>query len=229
MSDFKMFEKAPYETPDFKLLTELVMDGYKAVEKTYGPVYTTNFIKHALQFISQKIGEEPPNDIKTLDQLTEYLVSVTDKYPFAHCAAVFAQFNVENLFEGKIGAASMEMGWSFAKDVDKTKSIEERNIDIDGVLLKYRQEQIPTKMAHYEMGYKKNEDGSVDIIYPNCYLKDACKPAYEKGLAKRLGNKIQCGITQYTCQYLKMVTGYNWDFELLEYFEPHCVVRCYML
>jgi hypothetical protein len=223
-----MFEKTPYEFPDPKLLTPLVISGYKAVEKTFGPVYAPNFIKYALQFIKQKIGEEPPKDIKTLDQLTDYLVSVSGKYPFPYCAADFAQFNVENLFEGKIGASSMEMGWSFAKDVKKG-SLKDRNIDIDSLLLRYRQETVSTKMAHHEMGYKKNEDDSVDVIYPNCFLKEACKPAFEAGLAKKHGGKIQCGITQYTCQWLGMVTGYNWDFELLEYFEPYCVVRCYIL
>jgi hypothetical protein len=163
-----------------------------------------------------------------MDQLTEYLCSVTDKYPYAYCAAVYAQFNVVNLFEGKIGASSMEMGWNFAKDVKKG-SLKERNVNIDAILLKYRQETVPTGMGHHEMGYKKNGDESVDIIYPNCFLKDACEPAFAEGLGRKHGGKLQCGITQYTCQYLKMVTGFDWDFELIEYFKPHCVIRCYML
>lgn len=228
LSDFKMLEKAPYELPDTKLLTDLVIEGYKSVEKTFGPVYTTNFIKHALRFVKRKVGEEPTQEIKTLDQLKEYLVSLADKYRFPYCAAVYAQFNVENFFEGRIGAASMEVGHTFTKDVEKADSIEDLNIDIDGILEKYRKDTIQTMMAHHEMGYRKNGDGSIHIIYPTCYLKEACKLAYEEGLAKRRDGTIQCGIMQYNCQYLKLVTGYNWDFKLVEYFEPHCVAHCFM-
>lgn len=228
LSEFIMFEKTPYELPEPKLLTGFVIDGYKAVEKTYGPVYTTNFIKHALRFVKMKVGEEPAEEIKTLDQLKEYLASLSDKYSFPYCAAVYAQFNVENLLEGRIGAASMEMGHSKTKDVEKAEKIEDKDINIDGILVKYREDMILTKMAHHEMGYRKNEDGSVDIVYPTCYLKEACKLAYDEGLAKRRDGTIQCGIMQYNCQYLNLVTGYNWDFKLVEYFEPHCIAHCFM-
>ncbi|MGQ9723570.1 MAG: hypothetical protein ACUVXA_19895 [Candidatus Jordarchaeum sp.] len=228
LSDFKMLEKAPYELPEPKLLTEFVIEGYKAVEKTYGPVYTTNFIKYALRFVKMKVGEEPVEEIKTLDQLRDYLASLSDKYSFPYCAAVYAQFNVENLLEGRIGAASMEMGHSKIKDVEKVENIEDRDIDIQGILEKYREDMISTRMAHHEMGYKANGDGSLDIIYPTCYLKEACKLAFDEGLAKRRDGTIQCGIMQYNCQYFKLVTSYNWDFKLVEYFEPHCIAHCFM-
>ena len=226
ISDYKMLEATPYELPDPKLTTQLIIGGYKGLEKTYGPVYTTNLIKHTLIYVKDKFGEEPPKDMKTLDQLMEYLCSLGDKHPNAYCAVGFAQFNVENLLEGKIGAQSRQMGWGFAKDVKKG-NFKDKNIDIDGLVFNLRHEIVPTGMAPHEMGYRKNGDESVDLIYPKCYLYDACKPAFDEGLAEKHGGRVYCGFMLYNCQWLQMKTGENWDYELTEYFAP-CVGRCYM-
>lgn len=94
ISDFKMFEKAPYEQPDTRAITELVMSGVKEEEKVYGPVFTIKVIGYALRLVSKYSGEAPPEDINTLDQLTEYLLSKKDKFP-PHWAVLWAQFVTE--------------------------------------------------------------------------------------------------------------------------------------
>ncbi len=96
LSEFKMFEKAPYEEPDPRVLTEFHISIAKEVEKEYGAIFTNRFIEFALQFLTQKTGEEPPQNIKTLDHLKEYLISKVDLYPRPYCAVVYAQFKVEH-------------------------------------------------------------------------------------------------------------------------------------
>lgn len=77
------------------------MDGrllaFRELEKIYGSIFTTQLIKHALKFISQRIEEEPTEDIKTLDELAEYLLSKTDKYPLPNCAAYYAEINTKQV------------------------------------------------------------------------------------------------------------------------------------
>ncbi|MEM2985134.1 MAG: hypothetical protein QXL24_07925, partial [Candidatus Jordarchaeaceae archaeon] len=70
-----------YDIPEVRTFTELAMEGVREVEKMYGPVFTVKYIRYALWFIAQKIGEEPPQDVETIDQLKEYLISKADKYP----------------------------------------------------------------------------------------------------------------------------------------------------
>jgi hypothetical protein len=84
------------------------------------------------------------------------------------------------------------------------------------------------KLSPKEFGYKKNEDGSLDIILPNCYYKEVCQQAFKENLLKRLNGKMHCSIGSTMCQYLKMVTSYEWDYDCLEFDKPHCITRCYM-
>ena len=227
ISDFNMFEKAPDELPDLKIITPAIIAGYKEEEKTYGPVFTTRFIKHTLEFLSKKIEENPPEDIKTLDQLAEYLISVSDRSPTPYCACTYAQYKTENEFMGQAGAGTQVAAISVSRDLSKKPS-EERNVDAVQLLSKYRQDMISAKLGHHEMGYKKNEDGSLDILYLNCFLLDGCRQAFGEGLLKRPNNKLQCGTVQYICQIFKLLTGYEWDYDVLEFGKPHCAVRCYM-
>jgi len=96
LSEFKMLEEAPYEEPDPLILTELYIRKAKEVEKDYGKIFTTRYIEFALQFLAEKIEEEPPQNIETLDKLKEYLISKTKVYPKPYCAAMYAQFKVNH-------------------------------------------------------------------------------------------------------------------------------------
>ncbi|WXG42047.1 MAG: hypothetical protein WED07_15010 [Candidatus Freyarchaeum deiterrae] len=96
LSEFKMLEKAPYEEPNPRTLTEIYISKAKLVEKDYGKIFTTRYIEFALQFLAEKIGIEPPQNIETLDQLTEYLISKIDVYPKPYCAVVYSQFKVDH-------------------------------------------------------------------------------------------------------------------------------------
>jgi hypothetical protein len=96
LSEFKMLEEAPYEEPDPRRLTEIYISKAKEAEKDYGKIFTTRYIEFALQFLAEKIGEEPPQNIETLDQLKEYLISKTGIYPKPYCAVVYAEFKVDH-------------------------------------------------------------------------------------------------------------------------------------
>ncbi len=228
-SDFKMFDKAPYELPELRTFTEMAIGGIREVEKMYGPVFTVKYIEYALWFIAQKTGEEPPNDIKTLDKLVEYLISISDKYPTPYCACTYAQVKTENLFQGRAGAGTRVAARGITAPVFSNIYREERHFDVDDALSKIRQIGVTMKVIPSEMGYRKNEDQSVDILLPKCPFRDGCKSASEENLLRRLDSRATCVIGEGLCRYFKMLTGSEWDYDVLEFGKPHCIVRCFVV
>ncbi|WXG42016.1 MAG: hypothetical protein WED07_14855 [Candidatus Freyarchaeum deiterrae] len=229
ISDFKMLEKPPYKQPPAKNTIELTIKGAIEEEKMYGPVLSDKYIKHALRYAAQKYGETPKEAIKTLDQLREYLISISDKHPDAINAAVYAGLKAESDIQGKSGAGIRVGLIGFSRSLGKKPSAKERNVDIDQLLTTYQQTLIQLGAAHYEEGYRKNEDESVDVIDPNCYIKDGCRLAHDEGALGRITGGLQCVSSFGMCQILKLLSSYEWDYELLEFNKPHCLARIYML
>jgi len=229
ISDFKMFERTPYEQPDTRAITELVMRGVKEEEKVYGPVFTIKVIGYALRLVSKYSGEAPPEDIKTLDQLTEYLLSKKDKFP-PHWAVLWAQFVTEKKLEGARGAGTRFMNMGITQRVlESDGDVRLKKIDIDYVLKTLHKTIVGMKVAPLEMGYKKNEDESIDILYRNCYFLDACKLALDEGLLKRQDGRMVCSIFALVCHYLKIGTGYEWDYIISKFEKPNCIAKCFMI
>ena len=229
ITDFKMLENAPYELPDTNALIGALIVGIREQEKIFGPVFSTRLIMYALKFAAQRIKEKPPEDIKNMDQLSGYLVSISDKYPTPYCAVMYAQYKTENDLQGRAGAVTRVGELGFHREFGKDSIGEERKIDLDNVVLNLHQTAIAIKLAPKEFGYRKNKDESVDFLLPNCYFKDGCRQAFDEGLLKRLDGKIYCNLGSSLSQYLKMVTSCEWDFECLEYDKPHCITRFSMV
>ncbi|WXG42018.1 MAG: hypothetical protein WED07_14865 [Candidatus Freyarchaeum deiterrae] len=229
VSDFKMLEKPPFELPDPRTEIELgLIKSLKDQEKMYGPVFTTKLINYTLQYVAQKYGETPKEAIKTLDQLGAYLISISDKYPKAFNAAVYGQFKVEKELQGSAGAATRVGTMGFSRNLVESPNVKERNVDIDNLLTTFQQTLIQLKLA-MEVGYKKNEDGSVNVIYPDCPIKDACLKAYDEDALKRVIGGSQCVSSSGVCQFLKLLSSYDWDYNLLEFDKPYCISRLFMI
>lgn len=223
-----MFEKASYELPDLNLFMDLAMKGIRENEKTYGPVYSVKLIGYALWFIAQKTGEKVPQDIKTLDQLEKYLLSVSDKYSTPYCALTYGQIKTESILQGQIGAGTHVESLRISKNILEAGKIKVKNFQIDDALLKIRQAGVAMKIVPSEMGYRKNSDESVDLLFSKCYLLDGCPSASEEDLLKRLDGGIRCGLGERLCRLFKLFTNYEWDYTLLEFNKPYCITRCYM-
>jgi hypothetical protein len=223
-----MFPEAPFELPDPKALMDAQLLGFREQEKLFGPVFHTRFIKHALRFIAQRIGEEPPEDIKTFEQLADYLLSKTDKYPLPNCAAYYAQIKTENELQGRTGTTYRVGEMGFHGKYVKRPNGEVKTFDLDDIMLKLYQFAIVMKLSPKEIGYKKNEDGGLDTIFPNCYYKDVCRQASKENILTRLDGRMQCAMGATLCQYFKLVTNSEWDYDCLEFDKPHCITRCCM-
>lgn len=126
-----------------------------------------------------------PDNIKNLDQLTEYLISVADKYPTSFCAFTYAQVKTENILQGQTGAGTRVESMRISRNIAKDGNFKIKDFDLDAIILKIWQTGVAMKIVPSEMGYKKNEDESIELLWPKCYLLDGCTLAFKEGLLKR--------------------------------------------
>lgn len=226
MEGYKILN-APYELPDAKGLIEANVIGVKSKESIYGPVYSKRVISYTLNFISDKTGEGASEKIETLEQLVEYLLSKTDRYPTPYCAIVYADIKTEVELQGEVGAATRigEMGW-WRKFKGNPA---ERNLNVEKLVLDVYNASISLKLSPKEFGYRVNSDGTADFLIPSCYYKDACRRAFSENILRRVDGRMMCPIVSSLCQFFKFSSGYDWDYDLLEFDKPYCIVKTYML
>ncbi|MBS7250107.1 MAG: hypothetical protein KIH08_05870 [Candidatus Freyarchaeota archaeon] len=224
-SNFKMLEAAPYSQPDTRAVTKLITDGVKVEENVYGPVFTAKVIDYALRLVSSQIGEEKPEGITNLDQLAEYLLSKECKLP-PHWILLWAVFKTEKKFEGYQGAGMrlMDMGIS-RKVMESTNDLEGDSVNVENIFSKLRRRTIEMKVAPLQMGYKENGDGSISVLFQDCYFLDACQLALSEGLLKRADGRMVCGVFSLVRQYLKKATGREWDYTIYKFDKPNCIAK----
>ena len=232
ISSFKMFNEAPYEKPDARAFTEIIIDGIKEEEKIFGKVFTATFIKYALRAAARLCSVEPPEDTKTLDELAEYLISKSDKYP-PYYIVIWAQFVTENKLEGHLGAGERVMEAGIAKRAPKPSRDLRSELgslvdeSLGRIIEKCYQTGVEFKIAPLQMGYKINEDGSVDVLHYNCFLFDGCQMSSHSGLNKRPDGRQVCGFASFECAHLKEATGRAWDYIIKTFEKPYCIARCF--
>lgn len=226
ISEYKMLDKAPYGNPDSRALTELIVRGIKAQEKIYGPVFSAKVIGYATRLIAKQKGEEPAQEIKDLDQLAEYLLSKLDKMP-PYWVVLWAQFVTEKKLEGARGVGSRVMDIAMFEKLMGNVVRGAENVDIDGTLSDYRRIMLESKIAPRKMGYKKNYDGSLNILYQDCYFLDACNIAlHDEDILKRRNGRMAYGFFGSVCLFLKKVTGSEWEYRIIVFEKPNCLARC---
>ncbi|MEM2146053.1 MAG: hypothetical protein QW279_11880, partial [Candidatus Jordarchaeaceae archaeon] len=191
-------------------------------------------IKYALKAVAKLCSVEPPKDIKTLDELAEYIISTSDKYP-PYYIVIWAQFVTENKLEGHLGAGErvMDMGiadrmMKLGKDL-KSEVVKVGKGDLGRVIEKCYKTGIEVKIAPLQMGYKINEDGSIDVLHYGCFLFDGCQISTDSGLTKRPDGRQVCGFASFECWCLREATGRDWDYTLKVFEKPYCVAKCYIV
>ncbi len=230
LSEFKMFEKAPYETIDEKVEMELITESTKEVEKIYGKVFTVKVIDYALRTVERITGKRPDVDIDTLDKLKEYLLSISKELPIPCYYVMFwAQYVAEKKLEGSLGVGYKISHTGIAKKAVELGGIElEQAANVEEALILLRKLTVKLKIAPIEFGYKVGDDGSLYLYHGGCAFFKGCKISMEKGVLQRPDGRITCGVTIVICQFLKSATKQEWDHALLEFNEKggYCIAKC---
>ncbi|MBS7288240.1 MAG: hypothetical protein KIH01_05730 [Candidatus Freyarchaeota archaeon] len=221
---FKILGGGP---PDPETLIKVLIGGIRDNEEIYGPLFSKKAIEYALKFISSKTGESAPSSIETLEQLAGYLVSSIRKYPRPYCALLYAEIRAEVELQGEIGAAIQISEIKWAKRFTEAAKKDVKN-DIEKILLDLNKMTRDLKVSSDdESGYRVNDDGTLDMVFTNCYFKDVCEQALAEGLKRTDGRKY-CPASSGICRYFRSITGYEWDYDLLEFNKPYCTSKIYM-
>lgn len=100
LSDFKMFEKASYEKIDIIKVLDASIKQVEEKAKKHGSEYIDTYTKHILKAVSRQTGKEAPQDIKTLGQLRNYLISKSEELQNRpHFLMFWAFFVTDKKFE----------------------------------------------------------------------------------------------------------------------------------
>ncbi|MEM1717770.1 MAG: hypothetical protein QXF49_00280 [Thermosphaera sp.] len=229
-SEFKMFEKAPYETIDERTEMELITSSTKELEKIYGKVFTVKIIEYALRTVERFTGERSSVEINSLDELKDYLLLISNKLPVPSYYVMFwAQYVTEKKFEGGLGVGYQISHSELAKKAISSDGIKpEQAANIEEALALLRKLAVNMKIAPIEFGYKIDEDGNLYLYHGGCAFLKGCKMSMEKGVLHRPDGRVSCGVTIFVCQFLKSATKQEWDHTLLEFNEKekYCIVKC---
>ncbi|WXG41633.1 MAG: hypothetical protein WED07_12865 [Candidatus Freyarchaeum deiterrae] len=59
---------------------------------------------------------------------------------------------------------------------------------------------------------------------------DGCQKAYDEGLFKQSNKvKVKCAAAMTVSFYLKLLSGYEWDYDVKVFNEKNCLVKCYII
>ncbi len=79
-SDYILFETGPFKESDLASYIALVTSAIGEEAKTSGPLFTVRFNKNTSRYLATKFGVEVSEDIKTLEQLAKYIISISEKH-----------------------------------------------------------------------------------------------------------------------------------------------------
>ena len=227
-SNFKMLERAPQKLPNMKSFLEVFVSALKEDEKVYGATFTNMVIKYVLKAVSRLTGEEAPSNIKTLDEAAGYLLSKADRIRPDYLI-IWAHFVTINKLEGHLGVGEHILDMGISKKIVSTLGEQLTGLDVDSLMSAIHKALLSMEIAPFEMGYRKNDDGSIDLIYRDCYLMDGCQMSLSSGLNKRPDGRMVCGFSAGICKVLGRVTGSEWDYTVTKFEKPTCIVRCFEL
>lgn len=227
--DLKMLEKANYEKVDTIKLVELYMRAAKEKEEKLGAAYSATFIKYALGAVATQIGTKAPQEIKTLDQLKEYLISKMNELRTPpYLTVLWAHFVTDKKHGVAPGYLTQFMFKFYTQRLaERDFNIETQKLDVEQILTEFRKFGVDFKIAPIEFGYRKNPDGSIDIFHGRCHFFEGCENIWERNFLKKSDGRLICGIIQIVIQFLKAATGQEWDHAILEFDETRCMARCF--
>ena len=222
---FKMLEKPAPGSFDPKVLVKQHVAGVKEEEKVFGPAFSRMVAENTLSFLSERTKEKPPEGITTMEQVAQYSISKLSEYPSPQCAMLYAQYKTERMLEGQVGSAHRLSGIGWQRKTMEVKDRKgERQVNFDAMISDFAKAATMLKVRP-EIGYRKNANGTLDLLLPSCYYKDGCREATKEGLTTRQDGKKICSVGVNIGIFLKAATGYEWDYECVEYDKPHCMVR----
>jgi len=200
----------------------------EAVASMFGPVFTKNAVKYTLEFEAQKLGENPPKGIETLDGAVEYIQKNINRYPDGVCSIVYGMAKTERVLEGYSASGSKRMAFNAVKkvmeDSGMLSSLQGSADQIFDAIAKFH--ELNSFLKVIPPNRFERQDNGAKMIVKNCTCKDACRKLAGEDFSRIIGGK-ECIILINHCAAAEIITGKRCDYKLEKFDQPACEGKIY--
>ena len=240
----------PYIQIDSNTIVDIGIANSKIVDnKLYGPVYTRLVKKYTMQFVADKLGEEPPEGSEDWEwfQVKEYLERIHEKYPKFFNALLYGMVKTESVLQGKTGVGtrisinemvkSMDKRVWWLKVITKVESstdisstedfIPESNefSDLVGLFKNVIDKLVSFKVLPPGASYSVENENVIKFAVENCAYKDSCAAYQAENITKFDGNYV-CSMGRMICTYMEVeLLSPYYDYLLEQFGNPICSAR----
>ncbi|MBS7251786.1 MAG: hypothetical protein KIH08_14530 [Candidatus Freyarchaeota archaeon] len=215
--------------PDGQTITFVAKTAVEETAKLYGPIFTRMVSEYALQFLAEKLGESPPNDVRGLEAVTNYILGNLDRYPRGFNSLIYGIAKAENKLQGSTGAGARRAAYSAIKTILESSgllsSIVGTTKDVFEAI--YKAEEINKEIKTAVSGhYIRGGNNQVVVVVPNCSWRDACIALVDEGISRLVGGS-ECIFLIVTNAEAEIITKKHLDYKIDEFGKSECRGRIF--
>jgi hypothetical protein len=215
--------------PDNQTLLLVAKTAAEETAKLYGTLFARMVAEYALKFEAEKLKEKPPENIRGLEQVTDYIIANFGRYPRGYNSLIYGIAKADIKFWGSTGAGSRKAAYSAIKSIFENSGILKGVIGAtkDPFEAIYMTEKInkETKTASTAK-YIRGENNQVTAIVPNCIYMDSCIAFLKEGISRVIGGS-NCVFLIVTTVGAEIITEKHLDYRLDKLHESECRGRIF--
>ncbi len=211
---------------DANLAVLFLKQSFEDVGKVFGPSYIKLLVDYAKQFEAEKLGESPPAEIQTIDDVVNYILKNLDRYPRGYCALVFGNAKADSKIEGATGAAWKRSGLNALKQLMQASGLLGETLELKEALEKSQEFAKSINMAAQLQFINESED-TVSVVVEKCPFTDSCEAFDREGISRVAGRRECANLICYTAA-AQLVTGKQCDYSLVRN-EGKCLGKIFLV
>lgn len=98
--------------------------------------------------------------------------------------------------------------------------------NIKAAIAKAFEDMANMSISPLEVRYKLKRDGSVLLLFKDCYMFRGCEISNQSGLLYRADGTTICLSSAFLCHYISEATGNEWNYVVIKFKDGKCVAHC---
>jgi len=217
------------ENLDPDVLAAFIGGAVKVIDSLFGPAFTRMISRYALEFESQKTGEEPPENILSVDEVINYLKERRERYPKFYNSLIYGIAKTEKMFEGSTASGAKNLASNAIKkmieEVGLLNEVKGKIPNIYEALMRFIEITKSLKAASPQRIVKESEK-VILLEMEGCPWKDACEAMEREGITRLTGDP-ECVVLIANSAGVSLVSGKPVDYKLEIFNEPNCKGRIF--
>lgn len=198
-------------------------------EKLFGPIFTRMVSEHALEFEAEKLNEKPPENIRGLEDVSNYIITNLGKYPNGYNSLIYGIAKAESKLQGSTASGAKRAAYSAMKAILESSSLLNSVIGTTEDALeaiKKSSEIGKAAKTTIPMRFIREENNGVTMVVPDCPFKDACRALVKEGISRMVGGS-ECVNRIDNAASLEIITKKHFDYRLEKFDNPECRGRIF--